>query len=368
MVPHIRRTFTSSAAGSVLKEVVCEKCGTQFYYELARRGVGQGESPYFIGQDSARHDAEEGAVRDLRRRLNRDVELVPCPSCQWVNQKTIRQYCAVRHRAWTQVAIVIVVLGALTELVLCASAQKVLGKPASLLNPEMWMVAAACTLLFVATLRLQRYLRRRMDPNVQHGTKPRLPVGTPPALIKRGSEEGNFIFDIVPNDLSNQQTAPNWATFRANQLMLPAYCCQCLGPPTTKYRLPFALHKQPMKVPLCASCFKRLRRRWWTWNAISPFAALGIAWLLAQLMPGIDESARGLMILLVGGVGSMIGFVVVEIFHLPYRARWVDVQRGILQVSFHNPAYTAMLIRSIGEADGLFRAPAANKPNRSVEL
>ena len=69
----------SSAVGSRLVRVQCDKCGCEYFYELARVGSGQAHAPYAIGTRIALRRAEERAQRDLAKRLENDAELVPCP-------------------------------------------------------------------------------------------------------------------------------------------------------------------------------------------------------------------------------------------------------------------------------------------------
>jgi hypothetical protein len=53
----------------------------------------------------------------------------------------------------------------------------------------------------------------------------------------------------------------------------------------------------------------------------------------------------------------LVGFAIAYRRCCPYRLCVVDKSRGIRKIAFSNPAYTALLIRRIGAADGLFANP-----------
>ena len=85
MFIYYARRFKSAAVGTRLIEVQCEKCESQYFFELARVGSGTAEAPYGIGTKRTARAAEERAQRDLAERLEQDAELVPCPKCDWIN-------------------------------------------------------------------------------------------------------------------------------------------------------------------------------------------------------------------------------------------------------------------------------------------
>ena len=109
----------SSAVGSRLVRVQCDKCGCEYFYELARVGSGQAHAPYAIGTRIAARRAEERAQRDLAKRLENDAELVPCPKCAWINAELVSRYRRGRYRGWATFAACTACLGTSIALV-CA--------------------------------------------------------------------------------------------------------------------------------------------------------------------------------------------------------------------------------------------------------
>ena len=58
---YFSKNFTATAAGSVVRPVVCEKCSTEFHYELARMGNGSAMAPYGLWPKAAQGRAEKAA-------------------------------------------------------------------------------------------------------------------------------------------------------------------------------------------------------------------------------------------------------------------------------------------------------------------
>jgi len=189
---------------------------------------------------------------------------------------------------------------------------------------------------------------------------PQVPPGTPPALVREPASDGSAGKLVpVPSDFSNMQTEARWATFRPGKLVLETLCCLCLQPPTSAFKLPIAIGR-PLGVPLCLACYKRLQRQWWLRNfALVPMAVL-VGWVVS-LLPGRQIDDVGRLIILIGVAFFMvlINVVIVDLSLRPYRMRTVDKGRNIYRIAFKNPAYTALLIRRIGQADGLFQENAS---------
>src|SRR5437867_1155821 len=102
---YVGKTFTATASGSVMKEVVCEKCRSSFFYQLARTATGRGEAPYYIGQDAAQERAQRRADAKVAKMLKRDSEVVPCPKCDFIQPHMLRDlrrrmYPTLRLLAW----------------------------------------------------------------------------------------------------------------------------------------------------------------------------------------------------------------------------------------------------------------------------
>ncbi|MGN6369172.1 MAG: hypothetical protein ACTHN5_12995 [Phycisphaerae bacterium] len=348
------KVFTMTFTGSRIKQVSCEKCTAEFFYELTRIGVGKGSAPYGIGQKSARQRAEKAAQKNLAQKLERDVELVPCPNCRWVNTAAIHSYRKTRHKAWTLIAIAALICGAALDLFLYLDANEIFMHPVPLTDPTLLTVAAV-TLALAATCFLIQFLARRaINPNTLINGQPNVPPGTPPALIEQpapGTGQPSLI--PVPSEFSNLQTDATWATFRPGQLALEPLCCSCLDPATVTYKLPLTCEK-PLAVPLCNPCMRRIRNRWLLKILASLLIAIALGWILSRLPAGIDDTGRAIMWVFAAGFLSFVAVLYLDHAVRPYRLRRLDRARGIWKISFHNPAYTAIMIRKIGQTDGLY--------------
>ena len=75
------RTYTSTVHGSIRKSVVCTCCSNRFYYDVERRGIGGGHSPFFLNDTGAKVGADTRAREDLQKALRDAIEPVSCPVC-----------------------------------------------------------------------------------------------------------------------------------------------------------------------------------------------------------------------------------------------------------------------------------------------
>ena len=78
----VAKEITSIVAGQRIEAVKCEKCGTAFYYELTRVGVGKGSAPYLIGQTSASNRAAAAAKRETGSHAEKGVRFIYL-HCRW---------------------------------------------------------------------------------------------------------------------------------------------------------------------------------------------------------------------------------------------------------------------------------------------
>src|SRR2546423_1606461 len=86
---YVGKEFTSTAGGSVIKDVSCEQCGHRYFYQLSRIGTGSASAPYFLGQASAAQHARQSATASLEAKLQLECDLVPCPHCGHIQQQMI---------------------------------------------------------------------------------------------------------------------------------------------------------------------------------------------------------------------------------------------------------------------------------------
>lgn len=67
--------------GIVVRDVVCDFCGTAFVYALGREAVGHGTSVLLLNSNAVEKEAEEKAERLLAKQLANDIDPLPCPKC-----------------------------------------------------------------------------------------------------------------------------------------------------------------------------------------------------------------------------------------------------------------------------------------------
>ena len=98
------KTIRCSISGNRVIETECEKCAHRFSYEILRTAKGAASSLYgmFPVQTAAR--AQRYAVQKLTKALASNLDLVPCPKCDWVNHSAIvnfrkQKYCNIKFFA-----------------------------------------------------------------------------------------------------------------------------------------------------------------------------------------------------------------------------------------------------------------------------
>jgi hypothetical protein len=72
---------TVQLTASIVKEVVCEKCRTQYFYAVQCTESGLGTTVYGIDEQGAQDRARRSAGAKLENALNCAIDLVPCPNC-----------------------------------------------------------------------------------------------------------------------------------------------------------------------------------------------------------------------------------------------------------------------------------------------
>jgi hypothetical protein len=355
MILHFK-TFTAKRTGNRMETVVCEKCKTKFHYELIRIGTGKGTAIYGLGKGAASRRASAAADRDLAKRLDREAEMVPCPKCHWVNQELIDRYRRRTYRRVPMLALLLSVVGLLSCPILWSVLPGVMGYRSNV--PAMISLAV---LLFslavpVVALLIRHSLQQRINPNETYPRRPTLPVGTPPALVeKMDPKTGKPRLVTVANREEYETRSAEWAVFRPGQIQLPAVCCICMVPATTFYQPPPRVNdRSRIKAPLCESCRRQLRTRWWLallGVAVASFALTGV---LALSLPGIDATGRWILFTMIGFMLALIaGVVIAGRVCRPYRVAPVDRDRGIFKFQANNPAFTALLVKQVRTSDGL---------------
>jgi hypothetical protein len=106
-------TYTARAEGATDVIVCCERCGEQYSYRLRRVAVARFHSPYhYHDPETGRKRAQKRANERLRRMLDSEAEVVPCPKCGWYQKEMIPlvRRSRLRRLLWVAVALAAAVL------------------------------------------------------------------------------------------------------------------------------------------------------------------------------------------------------------------------------------------------------------------
>lgn len=197
----VAKHFTARLAGRKVKQVCCEKCQTQFCYELTREVKGVGSAPYFLMQGRAQRQAVERATVALEKALEVGQEVVPCPKCHWVNQRLAQTYLK---------QIMPSTIGRiLLALAIGFSVMMLLPLPIAYLPGDQIGLAAILMLLtFLATaaspiwfVLRRRKLRRRLDPNANFPMPTPLKTPIPEIFLhEKDQATGEMVLVPAPGD------------------------------------------------------------------------------------------------------------------------------------------------------------------------
>lgn len=152
----VTRRFTATVSGSTWKPQRCDRCQTQFAYQMTRESTGQGVSPYMLDDHGAQQRASAAAQRSLEHALTNAKDDVPCPRClSYSADATLRLKKA--KFGWMFVLGMLGLLGTLTM-------------SPSLLAPELSVAPVIGTLVVVlggsvALLVARAKLMGNYDPN-----------------------------------------------------------------------------------------------------------------------------------------------------------------------------------------------------------
>ena len=351
MIVYFGKRRIATVAGKRLESVTCEKCGTQFYYELTRVGTGTADAPYNVGEAAAARRADARAEKDLARRLAREAELVPCPKCHWVNDDLVLRYRRRRYRCgrW-----VIAFGGLAITPMLGVALANLLGQRIALPADLVFWPLAGFTVLSSLLVLTTRWLRSRIDPNQTYPRRPELPPGTPPAWIERlDARTGESSFEAVPSQLTTCKDG--WVEFRPGQVAIPASCCVCMAEAATTYDAPFKVHEndEPMMVPLCARCASQLRRQWWLMALFVSIAVAVVAGIVAVCVPKASHEDRWVLFIAITAIaGPLFVLTFPALICRPYRLRVMDADRGIVRLWTRSAEFIEALAVQVRQSDG----------------
>jgi hypothetical protein len=344
---HFKR-FSARVSGRRITTIVCEKCGETFHYELVRNAYGEASSLYGLYAEATQRRADRNAQKRLTKKLEHDVELVPCPACDWVNADEVARFRKTRYPGLATLGWVFFIMTLVFDSMLYLFADTWAGHAPSLRAKELWILGGAGLSLVLAVFLLEFLLRLRIDPNRRDAqNRPRVPMGTPPAMRLETDANGEQVYVKMPREFAMPE-GRIWAVYRPGQLVFEPVCCQCLAPATHIFTIPLAAF---LPVPVCAICHGRIQRLWWLKLGATVTVAAAAAAAAYGLMENKDT---GIAVAIVTAIaGLIVGVGLARYSSMPFRHRVLDKERGIEGITFRNPAYAALLIRRMGESDGI---------------
>ena len=336
MVLYFGQRFESATAAVQLVDVECEKCRTRYFFELARVGTASTSAPYGLGSETAEASAATYSLDELIERMSTEAELVPCPGCHWINEALVDGYRQSRYRFILPLAIVIATAGLAASII---GALFVVNGP----QPDRWMLpwflvgGSTVSIGIFAVLMFARTLaRKRIQPNRHFPGRPRVPVGTPPALLL---DEATQTFRLADDSKPAETGDCEWFEFQIGRHQLPDICCQCMNPSDEKHAYErIIVPAMKLKLPRCQSCARAAKFEYLKlWLA----SFLGAVLVGAGLLIAIIHDDLILWILAVCHALLSLGFAAwfASSRSAPARVAVADLSRGIVRLKFRHPDY-----------------------------
>ncbi len=345
MFVYVGKSFTATSVGLRRIDVCCEKCSTDYFFELVREGRGSASAPYYIGQTAAAARAKGAADRDCAKRLAKESEMVPCPKCHWINRPLVKGYAKTRYRVLGVLSVILGFAVGLTGFLSQVTDRHFEPSPAMAIPWGIGIIVG------LAGFGFRAFLRSRINPNKRFPAPPVIPEGTPRALIEGASLSRTPDDKYQPEDPSTT-AYPDWVVFKIGELDPPAdMCCECGAPPTTHFKAPLKVSKESdsLAAPLCDECKSRLRGSWFVWA----LATIGIGMLICGgLVFLISLNTRDLIgpMVGIGTVGLVVSlimmFIVPTTICRPYSLKTVDGARSIHRIKFRYEPYTEAIRKS----------------------
>lgn len=333
MIFYTQTKFTATVVGARIVSVICENCGCNYYFELRRVGTGVGVAPYSLGEDRAEQSASENANQNIADRLEGEAELVPCPKCHWINEELVAAYRKSSYAGCAALAIVVALVGIVIGLVGAWFIS--IGPPADHGALPYLLIHWPLTMIGLATSAalLVVWLKSRIQPNADHPMKPKVPAGTPQALIL---EPGSGQL-VVASTEADQSTTD--FEFHLGKHRIPSECCACLEPTDSKNVISLAaVGATKLEFPRCERCTAKATLRGWQVRSLFFIStALPVALIVFSLKLESFEFwllfCSGLVIALcVGAAAATFSDRDVKVVKR-------DESRGIVFLAFRNTDY-----------------------------
>jgi hypothetical protein len=341
------KTFHSSQAGVATIGVVCDQCQCTYYYELSRIGTGAHTASYGIGEGSAADKAQDQSASELQERLAVEAELVPCPKCNWISNGLVNGYRLGRYRGLGNAAFIVGFVGSALSLIVAW-----IFANGSQMDRWLWPYfliggPAACIGFGGLLLLFRRWLRSRIQPNSKFPSEPRLPPGTPPALLLDEATQ-----TLKPAS-SSRVTGEDILDFQYGRSALPRVCCRCLQPSEDGKGYPIQItHLVHIEIPRCAACGDQAGRESKRISMLYFLAGSLINGFIVYLM--VQQSLYSVIVVL-SSLGLLAVTLVVMAFAAdkqtsPVKKIGGDSDRGVVRLRFRNPALVEAVLRAANTA------------------
>jgi hypothetical protein len=335
------KTINAERVGARLVRVVCTRCGCEYFYQFTRIGSGSAQAPYGLGVPRATAKANEKAQKDLQRRMASESELVPCPKCNWINEDLVAGFRRGSYRKMSEsagaLAVVGAIFGVILGLVFATGAAKGIA----------WILLLPAGLLSLAggVLLLRYWLRSRIQPNQDHPLPPKLPVGSPPALVK-DPESGQLL--PAKREAPPLEVSQDWCDFQIGRHTWPLLCSDCLQSGTLDcgHTLNVGTTLR-LTIPRCSGCQDSTRRRYrhLCWNGI----IAGVFATAAIVLPlNLDWLEFSLITAVLLAASTVIAILVARRMTAPAKIAGGDKSRGVVRLRFRNADYARTVAERLG--------------------
>lgn len=183
---------TGYAAGKKVKAVHCDKCGQDYFYHMTRKAETVAKVTLLRGRSGAQDAADQLAQHRVKEMLEEDVDLVPCPNCNWVSAAMVKQFARQKYGWLRELGLLPVVAGIIAGVIINFNSSG--GDSDASVLPITLIILGF--ILTAGILILQWYLKKNYNPNANHPALPVLPKDTPQPMILRvvpGSGRQQFV-------------------------------------------------------------------------------------------------------------------------------------------------------------------------------
>lgn len=335
--------FQNESVGEKKVYIQCKQCQFVYFYLLTRIGYGSDIAPYWIGNESAKQNAQKKSRQNLGERLDEEAEPVPCPQCGWINIDLIEGYRKTRYRFFDSIAIFIVLVG--SAIFLITSWFLSIGPAVDRWLVPYCLIGGPLVSFGVGMLLilLRDWLRGLIQPYRDFQRTGKLPIGTPPALIWNPTTNK---FQLADQTCARIQPVEDWVEFWIGRDSLPKVCCGCLGPSTKGCEIPCKLTQAlALQIPFCSDCKKKSDLQMIKIGFIS--LALGyLAQATVMSVFPVQLQDPWLIWMLVAVTIPFISLTIASNWVKQVSARRVDTDRAITRLRFRNRDYQQAVILS----------------------